>query len=61
MLDIISHIETCRRHIETVVANFHVDLQSVYGVGKDSNPIEKRSVNMNHIRDRPKLTSLSRM
>lgn len=41
MLDIISHIKTCRKHIETVIANFHADLQSVYGVGKDSNPIEK--------------------
>ena len=55
MLYIIGHIKTCSRHIETVVANFHVDLQSVYGVGKDSNPIEKRSVNMNHIRDRPEI------
>lgn len=54
MLDIISCIKTCRRHIETVIAGFYDSLQSVYGIGKDSNPITKGANNMNSIRDRPK-------
>lgn len=53
MLDIISCIKTCRRHIETVIAGFYDSLQSVYGIGKDSNPITKGANNMNSIRDRP--------
>jgi len=53
MLDIISCIKTCRRHIETVIVGFYASLQSVYGIGKDSNPIRKGANNMNSIRDRP--------
>lgn len=41
MLDIISYIETCRRHIETVVAGFYADLQNVYGFSENCNPIGK--------------------
>ena len=41
MLDIISHLTTCRRHIETDIVHLHADLQSIYGIGKNSNPIEK--------------------
>ena len=41
MLDIISHTKTCRRHIETVIVYLHADLQSIYGIGKNSNPIGK--------------------